>query len=390
MARALVSLIVAGMVAAFLWAHWHGYEGLVPGPTVWSDRFSDLTEFYVPIRTHDPYLNSSAYPPFAFLLIEPFSWIGGAGAVVVFAAVLILGIGAFLWWELDLLAPIDRATAAIVLTIGTYPFLFGLHRANIEVYVTLLLAAFVWALQTGRGELAAVAIGTAAAIKGYPVIFGGLFLAWRQWRLLAIAGAIAIGLSVIAAVYYYGWHLGRVFSLMRAGGDQYTEVYAIGSAGVPYGCSLLGPVRVVVLGMFGGSLDAMRAVLPVYTAAAAVLALCVVLVLWRLPLAFWEQITLLVLALNLLPTVSADYKLFHLVVPIALFLRYGSDDRWRWWYLVGFAALLVPKVYIVGENGVGPGTVLDPLIMVAIGTLIIVSGLQRRTLGRGSPVGVAT
>ena len=31
MARALVALIIAGMVAAFLWAHWYGYEGLFPG-----------------------------------------------------------------------------------------------------------------------------------------------------------------------------------------------------------------------------------------------------------------------------------------------------------------------------------------------------------------------
>ena len=39
------------------------------------------------------------------------------------------------------------------------------------------------------------------------------------------------------------------------------------------------------------------------------------------------------------------------------------------------------------ENGVGLGTVIDPLIMVTIGTLIIVSGLQRRMPVGGSPVG---
>lgn len=79
----------------------------------------------------------------------------------------------------------------------------------------------------------------------------------------------------------------------------------------------------------GGSAETVRDVLQYYLMLSAVLLGGVALALWRLPLVLWEEVTLLTVALNVLPTVSADYKLLHLVLPAALFLRYGAADPWR-------------------------------------------------------------
>ena len=80
--------------------------------------------------------------------------------------------------------------------------------------MTLLLAAAVWAMQSGRGELAAVAIGAAAAMKGYPLIFAALFLAWRQWRFLAITVITTVFLSCVAMISYDGLHFGHALRLL--------------------------------------------------------------------------------------------------------------------------------------------------------------------------------
>ena len=96
------------------------------------------------------------------------------------------------------------------------------------------------------------------------------------------------------------------------------------------------------------------------------------------------------LALNVLPTVSADYKLLHLVVPLVLFLRYGAVDRWRWWYLAGFVALMLPKPYIPGNPGggvTGIGVILDPLIMTAMAILIVLAGFARQHAEERSATG---
>jgi hypothetical protein len=100
--------------------------------------------------------------------------------------------------------------------------------------------------------------------------------------------------------------------------------------------------------------------------------------LWRLPLKLWEQLALLTIAFDALPPVSADYKLLHLVPVMILFLREGGDDRRRWWYLAGWAILMVPKPYWqIGGWGPNTAVVLDPLVMLAMALLIVFSGVQR-------------
>ncbi|WP_189310616.1 glycosyltransferase family 87 protein [Streptomyces brasiliensis] len=69
--------------------------------------------------------------------------------------------------------------------------------------VNLLLLALVlgdsWLLSTGRGRWAGVGIGLAAAIKLTPAVFIGLLLLTRRWRAAAVATAVALGATALAA-----------------------------------------------------------------------------------------------------------------------------------------------------------------------------------------------
>ena len=71
-------------------------------------------------------------------------------------------------------------------------------------------------MQSGRGELAAVAIGAAAAMKGYPLIFAALFLGVAT---MAPPGNSRHhdGLSQLAwpSISYYGLHVGHALRLFH-------------------------------------------------------------------------------------------------------------------------------------------------------------------------------
>jgi hypothetical protein len=125
--------------------------------------------------------------------------------------------------------------------------------------------------------------------------------------------------------------------------------------------------------------ETIRTIVPIYEAITVVMLAGLVYALWRVPMRLWEQVALLTIAFDLLPTVSGGYKLLHLVVPLGMFLREGGDDPRRWWYAGGFGLLMIPKAYVLlRPTGVNLGVVLDPLIMLAMAGLILASVLGRR------------
>ena len=385
--RALTYLVIVGVSAGFFWAYRQGYYQGLPFPHNTflfnpGAHFSDLSDFYGPLRGHDPYATHSTYPPFAFIAMEPFSWLGGVDAMYLWLALAAGGLGAYVAWQLDFMPRIDRVAAVIVLTVATYPFLFAFDRGNIEVVVTLLLAAFVWGLQTDHPNLAAIAIGAAAAMKVYPLIFAALFLVKKQWRQLSVTAVAGLLLSLLGSIYY-DFNLIHAINLFRGNVPGYKQAYVFYDGGVAFGCSLWSPLKLLAVDALGGNTLTVHELLPIYTDASAVAAAGIVLALWRLPLRFWEQIALLTFAFDTLPTVSGDYKLLHLVVPMVLFLRYGADDRLRWLYLAGFALLMVPKAYVLLRPDSAPypwvnlGVVVDPLVMLVLGLTIVAAGLAR-------------
>jgi hypothetical protein len=388
--RALTYFVLLAMVAAFMWAYRetfyagkpYPYDSFLFHPDV---RWRDTSMFFGAIGENDPYQSLFAvYLPFAYLVMEPFKLAGYSGTTLLWTIVAAGGIGWFVALQLDFLRIVDRVGATLALTFATYPFIFSFDRGNVEIVVTVLLAGFAFCLQTRRTMAAAVIVGAMIALKGYPAIFAVVFLVRGQWRPLAVCVGVAVILTFLGSTFY-SFDLPHTLDLLRHNLHTYNDAYAIGDGGLGFGCSLYGALKLLVVDVLGGTNATMRTVLPIYEAATAVLLAGLVWALWKLPLKLWEQVALLTLAFNALPAVSGDYKLLHLVIPMVLFLRDGGEDRNRWWYLAGFALLMVPKAYIVlRPDGTNIAVVLDPLIMTALAVLIVVSAARRR--GTAAPV----
>ncbi|HEY8982978.1 MAG TPA: glycosyltransferase 87 family protein [Streptomyces sp.] len=143
------------------------------------------------------------YPPFAAVAMLPMALVGLRTAIALalllnlaaLALVLRLlagrewrrhgwyGVGLALW-VLALFEPL-RDTVS-----------FG--QVNILLLALVLVDAHL--LATGRGRLAGVGIGLAAAVKLTPALFIGLLLVTRRWRAAGVATAVAVGATGLAAL----------------------------------------------------------------------------------------------------------------------------------------------------------------------------------------------
>jgi len=387
-ARAITYLIALGVFLAVAWAYRAGYYRGEPYPTStflmgpWG-HFHDLTDFFVPLRANDPVAAFSVYPPFSYLVVEPFVWVGQSASTVIWLLIAVGGLGSFVARQLDFISPMDRAASVAVLTVINYPFLFSFDRGNVDVFVTVLLAGFVWSLQTNRPLVAAALVGAAGAMKGYPILFASLLLIRREWS-ATIAAVVVAAVLTLASTAYLGLGVGEMIDLLRTNLASFNESYAVGNLGLAFGSSLFGVLKLFSVDVLGVSSETVHSMLPIYSAATTLTLIGAIIALWRLPLRFWEQITLLCVATTLLPAVSSDYKLLALVIPLALFIRYGSDDPWRWWYAGAFVILMIPKAYVLLrplsggiDSAANLGVIVNPVALLMLGGMVLTAGVRR-------------
>ncbi|MBK3562536.1 glycosyltransferase 87 family protein [Streptomyces sp. MBT62] len=201
--RILLVLALATTVTVFTatvpllrdWFDLRVYYGTVH---TWLHHGGRIYDYHVPGTTY-----GFTYPPFAAVSMAPMGYLGLGGAIT---AALVLNLLAL----------------AVVLRILAGPgwrrygwFGWALVACGLALFeplrdtfsfgqVNLLLLALVlgdgWLLSTGRGRWAGVGIGLAAAIKLTPALFIGLLLVARRWKAAAVATAVALAATGLAAL----------------------------------------------------------------------------------------------------------------------------------------------------------------------------------------------
>jgi uncharacterized membrane protein len=151
------------------------------------------------------HIHAFSYPPFAVLPFVPFTLLSFRHAVEAWQAIsLALLVAAFVW-----IVRAARLSAAPAMALAAV-FLMGeplensLGLGQINQLVLVLVALFVWALASGRGVLAGVALGVATALRFHPALFI-VWLAWRRrWRACGVAALTAVVCTALATAMV-GW-----------------------------------------------------------------------------------------------------------------------------------------------------------------------------------------
>ncbi|KUO17811.1 glycosyltransferase 87 family protein [Streptomyces dysideae] len=200
--RLLLVLALALVVTAFTatvpllrdWFDLRVYYGTVDA---WTHRGGRIYDYRVPGTAY-----GFTYPPFAAVGMLPMALVDWHTAI---ALALLLNLAA-LAVALRILTGrgwrrygwYGWALAACLLALfEPLRDTFSFGQVNVLLLALVLLDA--WLLATGRGRWAGWGIGLAAAVKLTPALFIGLLLVARRWRAAAVATAVAVGATALAA-----------------------------------------------------------------------------------------------------------------------------------------------------------------------------------------------
>ena len=346
------------------------------------DRFNDF--FHLEhIRFH-PYEKRSVvgnYFPLFYVLLIAVSVAGSRLAFALYTLGFLAFFLAYAWRHLQTGERGKTLVNTLVFTFLSYPVLFTLDRGNAEMWEFVLMCGYVFFYRRLEGMKAGLLLGVAGSLKPFPLLFLMLPAAERRWRDPAVCLAAATVLSVVS-LRCLGPNMAGNFKGLLLNLDEYNRAFATqGDAGLFFGHSLFGLLKSV---LYAGSRQGhdMAAVGPLATgclafAVAAVAGLTVFMA--RVEMPFWKKTALVILAMDLLPLVSADYKRLDFYIPLFLFLNAEEKDAHDRLYAVLFGLLLIPKaVYPLTGSLFSLGVVVNPLLMMAMAALVIGSGLKAR------------
>lgn len=385
--RIIGMIVVAGFAVATMFHYVAGHYFGCPFPLSTflfrpEIQFTDFLQIYADLESRDPYnpqriAGPCQYPPFVFLLMSPATLLGAKGALFAYC----IGVLSFLWlFSWHCLRGCEftvRLQGTIILTLVTYPVLFLLDRANFEGVLFVLLALFVVAYQKKRYNVATVFLAMATAMKIIPGVLVIIFFVERKWK-NAIATILLVGAFTIAGCL---WLKGDLVTTLR----QYTacfgtwdrEMMSYDSTSA-FTSTLYNFLRVTL-----GYTDAVECarLYSVYRLICFSVLVGLVGCFLCYERSFRRKISLLILAILLLPPMNYDYRLILLYIPLALYFSEGPGPLDAM-YAVIFALLLVPKAYFNIRSWISISVVINPLLLLGLATLYVREGWMLRNSER--------
>lgn len=336
--------------------------------------FGDLYAPYLQTLRRAPYASEGIFPsnylPFTHALLLPFTLLPYdlllPHYLVGFAAGVLM-----LWlWTVRELPWKERVAFAVPAALMAYPPQILMDRGNLEGVVFAFTTLFWIEYSKNSTYKAACFLAAAIAMKGYPVAYSLVFALNAQWRQLLLCAVVSIVLTLASAAIFKGGMIHNLTAL-TGGVAHYLSIMKT-DEGVKYACSLHGLLSIIFRSGLLGGYAATIASLCVSSyswiqliCGLGILAACIVL-----PLRTWELLSLLTFSFLLLPLSSPDYRMIHLFLPIAAFIRCLERDSWAPVIAVISGALVIPKSYVHLSYEITTGCVVNPLIMFAAAVLI--------------------
>ena len=358
----LAILATIGFVAAVIVNYYRGYYQYQPYPYNTflfeiDDKFEDFSVVVGETIGMNPYENFlSGQYPFTLLVGSIFSSfsnnIGYLLFVVIFAFVYYIFSYQFFRLEKK---PLGLLLTIIITTLS-YPLLFSLDRGNFELLVFAFLLIFLYYYNKGKYLESAIFLAMASALKIYPAIFLLLFIKDKKYKEILITIGTIAGLTLASLLFFKGGIWKNLQYLLNFSNISNNWVFNSflsidKDTLVQRGVSLLTFIKIIV--------HQMDIPLPVFISQNFLSLYYILVAIIFLPIAYyvvfvekvlWKNVTLLTVSMLLLPTLSADYKLMHMYLPLFMFVNARESNRMDIVYLISFAILLIPKNYFFLQN----------------------------------------
>lgn len=278
--------------------------------------------------------SSFAYPAGAAPLYELiYKTQDAVRTYLVFCAAVCLGAALAAWL---FLRAHDCTELALPLLALTYPMVFLVQRANIEIVLWLLVVLGLIAFRKGWGVVAAILFGIAAAMKLYPILLLGLFCKDRKQLPALLTGFAAAIVAMFAAIIYAGPTFAVAANGFFTGVNRFQDHYVatVSNIEVAFDHCLFSPAKHYAWQHHMTVSDWTKP----YLLAAGLLALLLFLRVRTLPPL--NRIVFLVVAMISLPPVSFAYTLTHLMFPVLLVIAAATTPRRTPTMILALALLL--------------------------------------------------
>lgn len=374
--------IVIGTTTAFIY---HMTLSWIPGydQFPWNtflfipaDRFNDFRNIFRPFTsgTNPYHFKTYVYFPALTLLMLPFQPLG-AFALKTFG--LLFGIGFVILTHRICRKTLDQMTSLTLVAslLISYPFLFSLDRANIECLMLLMILLSWQTRNTAYENWGCLLLGWVGAIKLYPLLYLLPDLMNWRFRKLALTASSAVVTTLIGFKLVPGDNRQTLVLLAKNLRIFHAE-YVTWSSGVHYSASLLAAVKAACFFCSGllrvDSIHVVRFAennwrFIVLTGLAGMLVAG-----WKLRKADeWKCIFAAVAAMILLPPVSFDYKLLHLILPMVLFINTPAAAHDRVFTIL-FGLLMIPKAWFFISGDISIAVILNPVLICLMLVMLLI------------------
>lgn len=277
--------------------------------------------------------------------------------------------------------------SVLVLVGSSYPLLFVIDRANLE-WLSAVLLVVALSLDEEKPRASAIALALGIAVKPWAAIIVLWYLIQKRWGDVCRVMAVYMFLLVTATLgirYYYGIdYRDNPFAALTQYYEYQVDMVERG-AGQAFSHSLYGAIKYI----FQITNESVPSWLTFgyFIFAVAITAVIVGLNLY-LKLTGVAAYYPLLIAVSLLPWVSADYKLLNILVCGVIVIVGWPEtlSRIRQLHIVFFVILLIPKAYIslgrtnpqIIGSSVSVSILLSPLCMVFLLTTYFIDIKQMR------------
>ena len=275
----------------------------------------------------------------------------------------------------------------LVLVGSSYPLLFTIDRANLE-WLSAVLLVVALSLDEERPRASAIALALAIAVKPWAAVIVLWYLIEKRrgdaCRVMAVYMFLLVS-TTLTIRYNYGIDFRDDPLAALTNYSAYQDTMVDGDWGQAFGHSLYGAVK-YVFQIIDGSVPNWLT-FGYFILAVVIFAVIVGLNL-HLKLIGVAAYYPLLIAVSLLPWVSADYKLLNILVCGVIVIVGWPEtlSRIRQLHLVFFVILLIPKAYIslgkanpqIIASSVSVSVLLSPLCIVLLLTTYFIDMKQIR------------
>lgn len=119
------------------------------------------------------------------------------------------------WKALSSVSVSERLQVLTTCVVLTAPFISLMDRGNVQIYLTASLALSLYLFLAKHETAAAISLGFAIALKGYPIFLISLWIRARRWKDVCIAGITALLLTLLPLLFYDGGVLRNISRVVR-------------------------------------------------------------------------------------------------------------------------------------------------------------------------------